>query len=687
MGAASSRETQLANELAYIHSLGDRYPLSDAEIRKWCWCHQKLCSSAVLPLAPTSMQPSSLSLLSTWSAVYGDYNPYSRRSNIMKNPLIFRVSAANQLLDAITNVEKYILPGFSSKIARCALGLSMKKLNSQQSQPANDDPIRSSKALTSKEEMTAFEESYYSITSSVNEYVSSGEISPYDDRTQSQSLEDFLEGVSASCGRRGSRASLSKIFAIASSSGGSIDAFHPGRSTKAEASIIIHTAYCLALAASYLKGVDSQIGMGGKVSYQDFIPRENPKDMQAMVDSLISSAKNRHEEEGFGGNFGFCYSSSTVMDDAHSVTGGDGTVISLEEFLEWAETEVPMMGSALPTFLHVLFTFFTPARFDDGKEPRFPPGVTPLWIPQLTIDHNPLTVYSSPSSTFFPAPASSSFDLFALSCTSLTLASGRWHRLFSSDANGLSSNRLMYSILGYGGPTIILVRSKDTSDKVKCVSGVFGAYTYTPWTHESSRFYGDSDCFLFRLGPDPMAIYRPKGGGEGGMDTFGTNKAANLESETRNYMYFNSEARSKGYDGLSHGIGFGGTCDMPRLFIDEVLDGCRAAPEDLTFGKGPLLSGLKDFSSATAHFEVEAIEAWGVGTSQLVEEALLVRDGQRQDAQKMIRKAMTGAKGQFLEDFQSGLAGDKLFQHRDQIQVREGDCNIDREEEQNIKRI
>jgi hypothetical protein len=53
----------------------------------------------------------------------------------------------------------------------------------------------------------------------------------------------------------------------------------------------------------------------------------------------------------------------------------------------------------------------------------------------------------------------------------------------------------------------------------------------------------------------------------------------------------------------------------------------------------------------------------------------------------MIRKAMTGAKGQFLEDFQSGLAGDKLFQHRDQIQVREGDCNIDREEEQNIKRI
>ncbi|KAL3810067.1 hypothetical protein ACHAXA_007817 [Cyclostephanos tholiformis] len=242
----------------------------------------------------------------------------------------------------------------------------------------------------------------------------------------------------------------------------------------------------------------------------------------------------------------------------------------------------------------------------------------------------------------------------------------------------------MHSILGYGGPTVILIRSKDNSDKGKCVRGVFGAYTFTPWTQESSQYYGNSDCFLFRLGPDPMAIYRPTSGGEDDMGTFGMSKAASTEQETRNYMYLNSEARSKGYDGLSHGIGFGGTSDMPRLFIDEVLDGCRAAPDDLTFGKGQLLSGVKDFSSATSHFEVEAIEVWGVGTSQLIEDALLARDGQRQDAQKKIRQVMKGAKGQFLDDFQSGLAGNKLFQHRDQIQGREGDCDIDRVEEEKV---
>merc|ERR1712029_989525 len=109
-----------------------------------------------------------------------------------------------------------------------------------------------------------------------------------------------------------------------------------------------------------------------------------------------------------------------------------------------------------------------------------------------------------------------------------------------------------------------------------------------------------------------------------GGNAYGADNAFNEASETSNYMYFNPEARSKGYDGLAHGIGFGGTADLPRLFIEEVLDGCRASPEDLTYAKGPLLSGLKEFnSSASSRFEVEAMEAWGVRTSDVVEEAFL----------------------------------------------------------------
>jgi hypothetical protein len=41
---------------------------------------------------------------------------------------------------------------------------------------------------------------------------------------------------------------------------------------------------------------------------------------------------------------------------------------------------------------------------------------------------------------------------------------------------------------------------------------------------------------------------------------------------------------------------------------------------------------------------------------------------------------MKGAKGQFLEDFQSGLVGSKLFQHRNEMRGRDGGCELDKAE-------
>jgi hypothetical protein len=353
-------------------------------------------------------------------------------------------------------------------------------------------------------------------------------------------LEEFLEGISMSCGRRGSRSSLAKMFLLSCKDG----------SKMANASDIINLAYCLTLAASYLKNVATSTTI---VDPKSFVPEKSGKDMKAMIDSLINSVTKQRQNcgGGFSGNFDYSYSAS-----AENNSSGDNGAVSLNEFLEWAETTVPMISSALPTFLHVLLSYFAPGGNTQrqGGDNRFPPGVTPLWIPSLTVETK--TSAMSPASSSFVDPSTSLFDLFALSCTSLPVASGRWHRLFSSEANGLSCNRLMHSILGYGGPTLFIIRAKDGF-------GTFGAYTFTPWS-ESGAFYGNSDCFLFRLGPEPFAIYRPKGkgGDDIGMDQFGNN---NEKDETRNYQYFNPEARSKGYDGLAHGIGFGGTTEFPRL--------------------------------------------------------------------------------------------------------------------------
>jgi hypothetical protein len=570
-----------------------------------------------------------------WFAVYGDYDPYAKvQSESIR--AVDPMPSVRKLMEALSIVELHILPYGLGKRFIESLDLNTSRQISSASISVNFPHH------TTSEDIAAWQSNYYSISSVANE-----EGSNYP-------LEDFLEGISASCGRRGSRSSLTKMFMLSCKDG----------SKTAHAKDAICTAYCLTLAASYLKNVATSTE---PIDWKSFLPQKSDQDTKAMVDSLINYAKKRRQDGGgggFAGNFDYSATSNSSGEKSGAVT--------LDEFLEWAESTVPIICSALPTFLHVILSYFTPnnktKQDDDDSSKRFPPGVTPLWIPSLTVETKESA--TSRASSSFVDPSAALFDLFTLSCTSIPLASGRWHRLFSSEANGLSCNRLMHSILGFGGPTLILIRAKNGY-------GTFGAYTFTPWSQESAAFYGNSDCFLFRLGPDPFALYRPKGSGGTtfGMYDFGT-KNNNEKDETRNYQYFNPESRSKGYDELAHGIGFGGTSDQPRLYIDEILDGSCAKSNDLTFDNGPLLSGNP---SSNGGFEVEAIEAWGVGTTQQIEEALFARDAQRDEAAKRIRQAMKGAKGQFMEDMQAGLIGNKNFQHREQMRGRDGGCNMDKD--------
>ena len=177
---------------------------------------------------------------------------------------------------------------------------------------------------------------------------------------------------------------------------------------------------------------------------------------------------------------------------------------------------------------------------------------------------------------------------------------------------------------------------------------LFGAFTASPWK-ESKDYYGDHNCFLYQLLPS-TAVYHPSG-------------------KENHFMYCNSFARSRGYDQQSHGIGFGGTTDQPRLFLAESFDNCRAAAQDLTFESGRLL----DHNGT--NFEIDNLEVWGVGGTQVVEEALGARSLQRDIKNAAIQKARKVDKAQFLDDFRSGMIESKAFQHQQQVQGREG-CEV-----------
>jgi hypothetical protein len=232
-------------------------------------------------------------------------------------------------------------------------------------------------------------------------------------------------------------------------------------------------------------------------------------------------------------------------------------------------------------------------------------------------------------------------------------------RLYSSETDGRSFNRLEWSVAGYDGPTLLVVKTEQ--------GAVVGAFTETPWK-ESVNYYGSSDCFLFQLCPNFQMCW-PSG-------------------REDHFMYMHSsELRcplSAPFDGLPHGIGFGGSLlTKPRFFIPDSLEHCSAAYMDNSYETGDLLP-----VSSMDTFEVGVLELWGVDNLQGIEHALQKQKEHRLHAEEAIARARSVAdKSQFFKDFKSGLIPNQLFQHCEDARGRQdfrvdeshGGYKIDRE--------
>jgi len=344
---------------------------------------------------------------------------------------------------------------------------------------------------------------------------------------------------------------------------------------------IVSLGYRLSLATAYLLQEDEKL----------LLPQSSEANLNYFTDSLLT-----HENDNF----------ETLQ----------GRRVCLERFLSWTY-KFPLFSSSFSTFLHhILF-----------PEKPFPASYSPLYLPNLNCQ----------SSAFFSAPTSP--YLFTFACISPSF-SGQWHRLYSTDHDGVSFNRLLNALHGYGGPTFILIRPST--------DGLFGAFSSSVWK-ESKDFYGDSGCFLYRMQPN-VDIFRARG-------------------KKRNFVYCNPEARSKGYDGLAHGIGFGGTSNQPRLFISESFENCQASSSDLTYQEGDLFFSLNaSIFTNTKFFDVVSLEVWGVGGDEVVQKALAQRKEQREIIDANIKKARQVDKAQFLDDLNSGLYESKAFKYKAEVQ-------------------
>lgn len=692
--AATKRRDEERTRLSY---LGDRYPFGDQEILRLARCHSYLRHDRHLRK----------SFLSDWAAFCATLPPLPDDA---EDRLGLRVTAARELSGGVHERSLHKVEGNGSNTDTLDESLSLAALRRHRAAlmqvvegrilPSGFGRRLERAAFLFSRDVVDYQEScimsspgtpgtrYSSMTSLSDRYPGVGccgrapccggdEVNDVRSEQQNQllsviksqdkeeiafmRLEKFMEGAS-DCGRRGARAAINVLFkcCIRNSKGGyTADDSHycsgaamdgnaafacadDGATLKASIAEVLEVGYSLSLAASFLSAA-AEVESLRDLNPADFIPEDIGT---TLTQSLLSYVAQRKRDmmgalcglDVCGSNMLSPLGQQLAIDKAsagHNRTlsiesgstnstnvHGERAMVTLDVLLDWAERTVPCLSACLSTFLHHIL-------FPDRP---YPPSRTPFVFPDL----------KGQESAFFKRPTSPL--LFSFACMSPSLG-GWWHRLYTSESDGLSFNRLQLSLLGYAGPTLIIIRATN--------GGIFGAFTSSSWK-ESGQFYGSSNCFLYQLAPY-VSVFRPRGG------------------ET-NFMYCNSKNRSKGFDGLAHGIGFGGTTDEPRLFIPESLDGCVASSADMTFEQGSLLTQFGGGSSEG--FEIADLEVWGVGGEAAVSEGLGAREKQRDLTAANIKKARKVDKAQFLDDFRSGVIESKAFKHRDQIRGRD-DCHID----------
>lgn len=182
---------------------------------------------------------------------------------------------------------------------------------------------------------------------------------------------------------------------------------------------------------------------------------------------------------------------------------------------------------------------------------------------------------------------------------------------------------VQYSILGYTGPTVIVIETDQ--------GHILGGFFTTAWK-KAPGFYGDTNGFLYQLYPT-LTLFQPTG-------------------EDTNFIH------------LQDGLGFGGTTDMPRLFIPASMESCNAGVIDKTFRQGDLLPG-----DALERFNIKSLEVWGCGGEEAIKKGLKAREEKRELTEAAIASARKiKDKSAFVEDI--NLVDTKLYKHREDARGR-----------------
>ena len=456
--------------------------------------------------------------------------------------------------------------------------------------------------------------------------------------------DDFVQQVSQMLVHDNQSATLNFLFSILSSEESSISATDMINFCFEMASLshYILQNYTNAPTIEILEGINTS-------SENDMI--------QSLTNSLCeyarSSCNNQHD-------FGGYQTTATVSSSATTSSIPEGNVTK-REFSEWQRKTVPdLLSCSVSKFLHVLF--FSPEGTQSNNQKPFPSIRSCKEITSQTTTKLKEGEILPISSHVFGSNNTPhlSPQIFAFASISKHKFGEKWYRIFAGEDDGWTFQSLERAILGYEGPTLLVVQGHSKIDN-KNKSVTFGAYTATKWQNKRD-FFGSSDCFLYQLQPTLTVLKPlPKMGTRGG-----------------HYMYFHSNTNvsttNPSRKDLAVGLGFGGSVRHPRLFIDNQLEEASVSHQDTSFEEGyiglppsndPFCS--QSFSS-TVH--IDSLEVYAVGDEETIRRGFQAQYQHRDIADATLRNARTVDKAAFLGDMRNGVIETKAFAHRGQVDGR-----------------
>jgi hypothetical protein len=223
---------------------------------------------------------------------------------------------------------------------------------------------------------------------------------------------------------------------------------------------------------------------------------------------------------------------------------------------------------------------------------------------------------------------------------------GAWKCLYTMVHDGIAFNRIVHHVLGYEGPTVVLIKTTHRvgeGDNAKPL--VFGVYCHERW-REFNQFYGSPKNFLFTISPH-FRIYQ------------------SARATDNNFQFL----ASSGFN-LPHGMGFGGSLEGFRLFIPDTLEHCTVRASCTTYEQGRLVFS-DEIDVSNIQFDIEHLEVWGSGGTELIESGLRAQADHRKVLAHTIDKARKVDKAQsFSNGFDREFLLPNTFSHQKDMQER-----------------